>query len=97
MADIRVENYRLRHDGIQWIVTRIYVVQKGDKAGQERERDPSYFAQLSHALGDLFERMVGGASADSVASLREAVKHAEGVLAKAGADVARARHPVAKQ
>jgi hypothetical protein len=41
MADIRVEDYRLRHDGIQWIVTRISVVQKGDKAGQERESDPS--------------------------------------------------------
>lgn len=97
MADIRVEDYRLRHDGIQWIVTRISIVQKGDKAGQERESDHSYFARLSHALGDLFERMAGGASADSVASLREDVKHAEGVLAKVGADVSRARHPTGKQ
>ena len=89
MIDLRINQYRLTWDGIQWSVVRVATVQKGDNAGAERETDHGYHGRLSHALQDVMDRLAGSGEAESVQALHAAVDtHARAIYA-AAADVER--------
>ena len=84
MIDLRFGQYRLAYDGIQWTVTRIATVQKGDNAGAEREADHGYHGRLAHALLDVFDRLAGQGDSESVEALHAAVDtHARAIHAAA--------------
>lgn len=80
MIDLRINQYRLAFDGIQWTVTRVATIQKGDNIGAEREADHGYHGRLSHALQDVFDRLNGSEVAPSVQALHAAVEtHARAI------------------
>jgi hypothetical protein len=85
MLDLRINQFRLAFDGIQWTVTRVATIQKeGATFGQERDTDHGYHGRLSHALRDVFDRLAGSEDASDVAALRRAVDtHARAIVAAA--------------
>lgn len=82
MTDLRIGQFRISYDGIQWTVVRLATIQKeGPTFGQEREADHGYHGRLSHALLDVFDRLAGAEGAESVAALQQAVHtHARAIV-----------------
>ncbi len=82
MIDLRIGQFRLAYDGVQWTVTRVVIGKEGKSAGQEREADHGYHGRLAHALQDVFDRLAGQGDSESVAALHAAVDtHARAIHA----------------